>query len=85
MGDSHIAIERNGAAVACGNIVVGAPTAFDDGRGSPARFRLMLRVSEDDGQTVLLPELLPYYAIDDKQRMSAVNFLSLQDPVTQRR
>lgn len=75
IGDANIYIERLGAGVACGNIEVGAPTRFDDGRGSEARFRVLLRVSTA-GQT----ELLPYYVVDENQRISAVNFLSLQEP-----
>ena len=75
--DAHIRITRNDADVACGNIVVGAPTAFSDGRGSAARFRILLRVKGTaSGQT----ELVPYYEISEKQRVSAVNFLSLQAP-----
>lgn len=75
VGDANIYIERLGAGVACGNIEVGAPTRFDDGRGSEARFRVLLRVAAS-GQT----ELLPYYVVGENQRISAVNFLSLQAP-----
>jgi hypothetical protein len=75
--DAHIRITRNDADVACGNIVVGAPTAFSDGRGSAARFRILLRVKGTaSGQT----ELVPYYEMTSAQRVSAVNFLSLQTP-----
>jgi hypothetical protein len=75
--DAHIRITRNDADVACGNIVVGAPTAFSDGRGSAARFRILLRVKGTaSGQT----ELVPYYEMNEQQRVSAVNFLSLQAP-----
>jgi hypothetical protein len=75
--DAHIRITRNGADVACGNLVVGAPTVFSDGRGSAARFRILLRVKGTaSGQT----ELVPYYEMTSAQRVSAVNFLSLQTP-----
>ncbi|HRW07990.1 MAG TPA: SdrD B-like domain-containing protein [Caldilineaceae bacterium] len=47
--------------IACGEIAVGAPTRFADGRGSDFRFRLILRV-EETGKTALLP----YYAAESK-------------------
>ena len=37
-----------GVGVACGEIVVGAPTKFADGRGSDFTFRLILRVNEEN-------------------------------------
>lgn len=77
VGDSHIYVERNGAAVACGDIVVGAPTSFADGRGSQASFRVLLRVSQS-GQTALLP----YYVFSDGRRTSSAAFLTLQQPIT---
>jgi hypothetical protein len=77
VNNAHLRITRNGADVACGNLVVGAPTAFSDGRGSAARFRILLRVKGTaSGQTALVP----YYEMSDQQRVSAVNFLSLQAP-----
>lgn len=78
VGDANILIQRDDMAVACGNIVASAPTAFANGQGSEARFRILLRVSQD-GQT----ELLPYYEMSEDRRVSAVNFLSLQEPVIQ--
>jgi hypothetical protein len=75
--EANIFIERDGSQVVCGNIVIGAPTSFKDGRGSEARFRILLRVrGTEKGQT----ELVPYYAMSENERVSAVNFLSLQAP-----
>ncbi len=45
----HIVVERLSQVVACGDIVVGAPTKFADGGGSEFRFRLLLRVAEQRG------------------------------------
>ena len=73
---AYILVVRNDTEVACGNVVVGAPTEFNDGRGSVARFRLLFRVSQS-GQTALLP----YYTFTDQERI-AVNFLSMQEPIT---
>ena len=46
--------------MACGDLVVGAPTKFADGRGSEFRFRLLLRVDESG-----VAELLPHYAFTE--------------------
>ena len=46
-GKAHVRVERLGVTVACGDIVIGAPTKFEDGSGSEFRFRLLLRVDED--------------------------------------
>jgi hypothetical protein len=66
-----------GGPIACGNIVVGAPTLLANGKGSTARFRILLRVMED-GQVALLP----YYALTEKERITAGNFLSVKQPMT---
>ncbi|MBC8447964.1 MAG: hypothetical protein H8D78_09455 [Chloroflexi bacterium] len=55
-----------GQGIACGEIVVGAPTRFEDGQGSDFTFRLLLRVDEN-GTT----ELLPYYEVEDGPRVSS--------------
>lgn len=63
-GHAHIAVERLGQMVACGDLLVGAPTKFADGGGSEFRFRLLLRV---DANGVV--DLLPHYIFantDDK-------------------
>jgi hypothetical protein len=70
---NNLSVLRGGVVIACGDIVVGAPTAFSDGRGSQAKLRILLRVDGSDDV-----ELLPYYQMDDTERISAVNFLSLQ-------
>ena len=62
--------------VACGEIAVGAPTKFADGRGSDFSFRLILRVDKNKHAAIL-----PYYALDTDQRVSAANF-SITDPLT---
>ena len=62
--------------VACGEIAVGAPTKFADGRGSDFTFRLILRVDENKHAAIL-----PYYALDANQRVSAANF-SITGPMT---
>jgi hypothetical protein len=77
-GVTNVRVTWNGATVACGNLVIGSPTQFADGRGSSARFRVILRVNKTDGQTALLP----YYAVSDNQRISTAVFLSLQKPIT---
>ncbi len=64
-----------GQGIACGEIVVGAPTRFEDGRGSDFTFRLILRVDED-GRT----ELLPYYEVEDGPRVSSAAF-SIEGPL----
>lgn len=64
-----------GQGVACGEIVVGAPTRFEDGQGSDFTFRLLLRVDEA-GHT----ELLPYYEVEDGPRVSSAAF-SIQEPL----
>ncbi len=68
-----------GKGVACGEIVVGAPTRFEDGRGSQFTFRLLLRVKQH-GEN-LRTELLPYYAIEDGPQVSSAAF-SIQEPIT---
>jgi hypothetical protein len=65
-----------GQGIACGEIAVGSPTKFADGRGSEFRYRLLLRVGED-GRTALLP----YYEVKDGPRVSSAAF-SIQKPVT---
>ena len=79
-GASHIEITWRGGRVACGDIVVGAPTQFSDGRGSQVKFRVILRVTDNLGDWVA--ELLPFYELDDKQRISSAVFLSLADAKT---
>jgi len=74
-------IERHGAGgaagqgIACGEIVVGAPTRFDDGGGSEFRFRVLLRV--ENGSTALLPD----YVTADGKRVSTAAF-SIRKPIT---
>ncbi len=80
VGDANIYIERDDVGVACGNIVKSAPTAFANGQGSDARFRILLRVSQS-GQTAQIA-LVPYYVMSEDRRVSAVNFLSMQEPIT---
>jgi hypothetical protein len=65
-----------GAGVACGEIAVGAPTKFADGRGSSFTFRLILRVNEENRAAIL-----PYYAMTSTQRVSSANF-SITEPLT---
>lgn len=74
---NNIQVLRAGEVISCADIVIGTPTAFSDGRGSVAKFRIILRV-DDSGNA----ELLPYYAMSDKERVSAVTFVSLQEPET---
>ncbi len=64
-----------GKAVACGEIVVGAPTSFANGAGSEFTFRVILRVHED-GRT----QILPSYVITNGLRISTPNF-SIRKPV----
>lgn len=64
-----------GPEVACGEIVVGAPTSFADGSGSEFTFRVILRV-HPNGRT----EILPSYTITDGLRVSSPNF-SMRAPV----
>ena len=52
------------------------PTAFSDGRGSAARFRIISASRGASGQI----ELVPYYEIGEQEQVSAVNFLTLQAP-----
>jgi len=74
-------IEKQGAGgaagqgIACGELVVGAPTHFANGNGSEFRFRVLLRVDENGGA-----ELLPDYVLNEKQRVSSVNF-SMTEPI----
>ena len=79
-GNAHIEIKWRGERVACGDIVVGAPTQFSDGRGSQVKFRVLLRVTDNLGDWV--PELLPFYELDETQRISSAVFLSLADAKT---
>jgi hypothetical protein len=67
-----------GKGIACGEIVVGAPTKFADGRGSQFTFRLLLRVKETGSSYPT--ELLPWYAVEDGPRVSSAAF-SIQGPV----
>lgn len=62
--------------VACGEIVVGAPTRFTNGAGSDFNFRLIVRVNENNRAAIL-----PYYALGSGQRVSSANF-SISGPVT---
>lgn len=64
-----------GPEVACGEIVVGAPTSFANGSGSQFTFRVILRVFPD-GRT----QILPSYVITDGLRVSSPNF-SMRSPV----
>lgn len=64
-----------GPEVACGEIVVGAPTSFANGSGSEFKFRVILRV-HPNGRT----EILPSYVITDGLRVSSPNF-SMRAPV----
>ena len=56
----HIVVERLDQVVACGDLLVGAPTKFADGGGSEFRFRLLLRVNASG-----VVELLPHYALTE--------------------
>jgi len=72
-----IYVERpGGGAVACGEIVVGAPTRLANGQGSDFSFRLILRVNEDKRAAIL-----PYYALKSGQKVSSANF-SIAAPMT---
>jgi hypothetical protein len=64
-----------GKGVACGEIVVGAPTLFENGGGSAFTFRLLLRVNPDNRA-----EILPYYVLSSGQRVSSANF-SISGPL----
>jgi hypothetical protein len=66
---------EDGQGIACGEIVVGAPTRFEDGQGSDFTFRLLLRVDEN-GAT----ELLPYYEMEDGPGVSSAAF-SIEGPL----
>ena len=59
-GKAHITVERLGQEVACGDLEVGAPTKFADGRGSEFRYRLLLRVDNSG-----VAQLLPHYVFTD--------------------
>lgn len=71
--DYAIVVQRAGQEVACGEVVIGAPTRLADGSGSEFRYRVILRVGAD-GRV----ELLPYYRFDERQRISSAAF-SLDD------
>lgn len=71
--DYAIVVQRAGQEVACGEVVIGAPTRLADGGGSEFRYRVILRVGAD-GRV----ELLPYYRFDERQRISSAAF-SLTD------
>lgn len=66
-----------GDALACGEIVVGAPTTFPDGRGSDFRFRLLLDLQQEAPGRVAL---LPGYTSADGTRISSAAF-SMPEPV----
>ena len=55
--------------VTCGEIAVGAPTRFADGRGSQFTFRLILRVDSENHAAIL-----PYYVLESGQQVSSANF-----------
>ncbi len=81
-GHAHIAVERLDQIVACGDLLVGAPTRFADGGGSEFRFRLLLRV---DASGVV--ELLPHYIFantDDEAAFPRLSSpaLSIGDAIT---
>ncbi|NOZ72203.1 MAG: hypothetical protein GXP38_09860 [Chloroflexi bacterium] len=67
--EKHGANGADGEGIACGEIVVGAPTRFANGDGSEFRFRVLLRVDEN-GQT----ELLPDYVTTEGKRVSSAAF-----------
>ncbi|MCB0113899.1 MAG: hypothetical protein KDD84_07405, partial [Caldilineaceae bacterium] len=71
--DYVIVVTQAGQEVACGEIVIGAPTRLDDGTGSEFRYRILLRVGAD-GRV----EMLPYYRFDERQSISSAAF-SLAD------
>lgn len=71
-----IYVEGPDGGVACGEIVVGAATRFDNGGGSDFTFRLILRVNENNRTAIL-----PYYTLTSGQRVSSANF-SISGPVT---
>lgn len=73
--DYAIVVHQAGQEVACGEIVIGAPTRLADGTGSEFRYRVLLRV-DDDGRV----ELLPYYRFNERQRISSAVF-SLSQPL----
>ncbi|NOZ50331.1 MAG: hypothetical protein GXP37_09845 [Chloroflexi bacterium] len=73
--EKHGANGAVGQGIACGEIVVGAPTRFANGDGSEFRFRVLLRVNENGGV-----ELLPDYLSAEGKRVSSVNF-SMIEPV----
>lgn len=67
--DYAVVAQQAGQEVACGEVVVGAPTRLPDGRGSEFRYRLILRVTAD-GRA----ELLPYYVLSENARVSSAVF-----------
>ncbi|NOZ72072.1 MAG: hypothetical protein GXP38_09185 [Chloroflexi bacterium] len=73
--EKHGADGAEGQGIACGELVVGAPTRFANGNGSEFRFRVLLRVDENG-----VVELLPDYLTAENKRISAVNF-SITAPV----
>lgn len=56
--DYAIVVQQAGQEVACGEVVIGAPTRLADGTGSEFRYRV----------------LLPYYRFDERQRISSAAF-----------
>jgi hypothetical protein len=73
--DYAIRVQQAGQEVACGEVVVGAPTRLADGGGSEFRYRILLRV-DADGRA----ELLPYYQAGADLRITSAAF-SLSDAV----
>ena len=60
-----------GDEIACGEVKVGSPTIFEDGRGSEFRFRMLLRLNDDNvGQA----DLLPSYTAEDGTRITSAAF-----------
>jgi hypothetical protein len=68
---------QEGDGLACGEIVLGAPTVFTDGRGSEFRFRILLRLDEETPGRI---SLLPSYTGADGARTTSAAF-SIQEPV----
>lgn len=68
---------QDGDGLACGEIVLGAPTVFTDGRGSEFRFRILLRLEEEAPGRV---SLLPSYTGADGARTTSAAF-SIPEPI----
>lgn len=68
---------QDGDDLACGEIVLGAPTVFTDGRGSEFRFRILLRLDEETPGRI---SLLPSYTGADGARTTSAAF-SIQEPI----